>query len=278
MLMQSAEFDPGDALGNIHKALLPWAGEAAVRIQRRWQEIRAMEREREERERQAQPVVLPWAFDATGNGELARGGHVLLLVGWRPAVMWLLDEMCAGLIKHTETNVLRLTVFAPAPDRPQSPQVVEFVDWARCLRTSSSMGEYMTGKSEEAKHGSGRWTEGKPDLLIVDDILQAGPPSLAIRQGQTVSLSTVNQSLKRIRAWARSTGAAAVAGLPMLERVPPDLSSPELAARWADVLSHNCVRRVYVSDGGDDFVLALESSRQIFKVPRSVLRPTVIKE
>jgi hypothetical protein len=280
MTAQASEFDISAALDNVQHALLPWLGEAAPRIKKEHHNQRLQELDAEEAERRQEPVPLPFPIDATGKQFLKRDPESLLIVGWRPAVMYVLEQLCRSTEDTRYNNVLRLTVFSPAPERNVPERVLEFIDWAQCAKTNDSLMEYLSDKSTKAAMSRGKWLQGKMDLLVVDDILQAGPKSIALAgsTGTTVSLSTVNNSIRRCRAFVKHVGACPVIGLPLPDRNPPDLGHAEIAAKWSDLLAHNLVRRVYVREDGDDYILTLESSRHEFRVPKSKFSPSLIKE
>jgi hypothetical protein len=178
----------------------------------------------------------------------------LVLIGWAPAVNWVLDRVCENVLLARLT-VVRLMDKAPAA-RDQHRFLVRIGGnaWAGCANSERqlalTMGEHAADKLSAA-----------PDLLVCDDLTKAYSLGFAGRAGA----ANAGDAHRKLRAWCDKGQCGLVGAVPLDSPEIPD-PGPE----FEQLKTFTQLRPVRVDPDGGDYVITVGDAAR-FTVPRETL-------
>jgi hypothetical protein len=251
---QAAKPFEGQALfETLAERVMPWLGKLVKRDVT--QEI-SDEREAAlaaERARMTCPVPIGIAFDPTADAVLQKG-QSLILVGYEPAVKYLLDlATTAALAARVEAHPRKVLCVARLYGIDQALQDKAGVEpdheSLRLLKVDgANWCGVATSKKEMAglvqNHVMGRGL-GIPDLWVVDDL------ALAAMKGCRfggVAPFPAGAAHKAFLPFCKHVGAALLCGMPTPGERPEDLSGP----MWESLRAHGTLRPVTVVRSAPD--------------------------
>lgn len=255
----SVPFDETALVRDFAEVVVPLLADAAGRHL----EGEAADREAEAREaaaaRAASPVPVGFKVSAAHDSTALTRGQAVVLVGWGPAVRWLLDRACetahadpAGL------GVVRLATRSAGPGG-QDARMVRVAPnlWAGCADSALALVKMTSAHVAPT-------LPTPPDLVVCDDLAAAVTPAFAGRD----RAACAGDAQRRLRAYCEASQAAFLAGLPYPDYAsPPDFGGPEFDK--LRTFTHLC--RVTVEDRGDAARLTVGEGAAVVDVPKDQL-------
>lgn len=181
----------------------------------------------------------------------------LVLVGWRPAVRWLLTKACVTAATE-DCMVVRFAGLEVAGPGDQSARTVTVGvrHWAGCADSNRTlalcMGERVADRLSKP-----------PDLLVVDELHRAYSLGFVGRPAAAVA----GDAHKRLRKWCDTAGAALVGALGLDALAAPDLTAPE----YEQLRTFTLLRPVAVTVEADNYRLTVGAEASTFVVGRQEL-------
>jgi hypothetical protein len=247
-----------------YKEVGKWLEGALAEHIRHEKAARRAQQDAVEQSRKARPVSLGTPFHAELQDKLRRD-QPLVLVGWEPALRWLMANIMDYVVALADEQVY---------------QVVRLVD-RKFSREEEKAVKEKRGKLVQVS--ANRWKDcgrgrkdmeacfmehilplitGPMDLLVVDNLAWAASSTgIAVRQHVLDSVGRKAAAVNKIlRAFCKDAGSAMVAGVPLPDTALPNFSSPV----WDQLMQFSFLRGVQVVDAGECYDLAL--GRDIYKV------------
>lgn len=210
-------FSPTELLESLQDAIIPWLVRIASKHAADDAKEAAEQRQRAAAERAVRPIAIGFAPFPTDSPEVQRKTSVVF-VGWRPAVMVLLDHLAAFAVhKSGQKNVVIRMKDADVDPRTQHTRLVAIAvqHWQNACNTAKTM---MACLSEHALPLLG----GAPDLIICDELSKAYSIGFAGRP----PAARAGDAHKQLRRWCDRTDTALVGGILLPENVQPDFNDP----------------------------------------------------
>lgn len=274
MYAASRPFSEHTLMDGIARSTLPWLARLVdEHIKAEAQQARA-EAEVEEKKRREQKVPIGFRHSAPQdeNDERLDRDRPLVLVGWRPAITWLLDRIVTTVLLSNDDRkyqIIRLMETGPGKELQPQPQLLRLGadEWKGCCDTGNSMRQTV-GRSlfERMKL--------MPDLLICDDMSQALTTSFIGRPTGAIA----GDANKQFRRWCSAAGAAFVGAVPFDSCEPEEmgLGTPI----WEQLRTFAYLRPVIVTEEGDKYRLTIGGNASFFDVEKGLLdsvgKPTII--
>lgn len=264
MWLASKPFNEHDMMEGITGTILPWIANVVDKHTEADQaEAVAHKAELNEKRRSTNlPVGLkhsPTQEDATLGRDRA-----LVLVGWKNAVQWLLDEMLSKVLldKEHAFQVVRMLTKAPKAE-DQSARLIRLAPsaWSGCANSDRDI-DKMVAMFIDPTVG------GPVDLMAFDDLSLAHTAGFVGRS----RFAQAGDAHRRLKKWVEKMGAGLVAAVPLDTRELPDMSGSE----FEQLKTFAYLRPVYVKDGadedkGDHYVVTVGTDATVFYVPKHTL-------
>lgn len=248
MLVQSAmheaakPFDVNALIGAFVSSVMPWLGDVADRKNTEDAAVALKEMEELDKQRRAQPLEVGFRVDPEMEEPLLPRDRSLLLTGWRPAVVYVIDQIVNSVLASRRDGFLT-TVVRLQKDQPRRGDENVYLirlgqdRWTGCCNTSTALpriaAEFI---APQMTHPA--------DLIVCDDLLRAVTNSFRGRAAGAVA----GDAHKRIKDWAKRDGAGVVAGIPFDEKGEPDIGMPE----WEQARTFALVRPVRVLEEAEN--------------------------
>lgn len=255
-------FRETDLFRNFSESVFPWMLQVtekhsqldAAQHQADLQEEDALRRSRDV------PIGIKWEHESGTN--LPRK-QSLVLVGWKPAVLWVLDSiMTAALAARDEQSyyVLRCSHTSPRSVTETQPQLLRLGEsvWKDCAVDNQSVSKLLHAYVLD------RMT-APVDLWIVDDLAHARS------KGSLIHGATGRQSgdaHKQLRKGATDLGAALVAGVLLPTQEIPNVAA---SSHWEQLRSYATLRAVVVEASGDNYKITVGNNLEIMTVEKKLL-------
>lgn len=239
MWLASRQFTEREVIDGMINTVMPWMADTVDKHNKRDEEKAREAQAAENLARSVVPIPIgikhtPFQEDAT----ISRG-KALVLVGWRNAVLWLLDNICESvlLIKEHGFNVVRFCLKNVGERQQQSrfiqlsqPQWVDSCNSAKLFNAMLATSIYPV-------------IGGSTDLVIVDDLSKMCSNGFVgrLREAQA------GDAHRMLQNWCSGISAGCVAALPMSEIAEPDVSG----AGYEQLKTFAILRAVKVEDGND---------------------------
>jgi hypothetical protein len=271
----SREFDEKVLLQGFEETVFPWMVETLQRHESEDGHSRRVDRDSREEARRAVPVPIGISQDLGVAPQLERH-ESLVLVGWKPAVLWLLDEattcaLAANVKAGVERYLFSVTRLSCLRSRGRSMNRVD--DNYRILY-GEAWDNSCKSNAEFARRLAKYKADGLVDLLVIDDIphakkdtIQVGDVSDILKAGRPAG-----NAHKIIRRWASEVGAAVLAGVCLEEKGDIDLTTPV----WEQLKTFSFLRPVTVMEEADNleenhYRILVGRNACYFDVPKEVI-------
>lgn len=215
--------------------------------------------------RRARRVPLGIKFDAQLGSDLSRD-KPLILVGWGPAVLWVLDQMVQYAIQaHDDQLYAVARLFAKAPKIEPNKQLCRIGGkaWENCCRTNKSFYELFAAKLLPQ-------LQAPLDLLVVDDLPYA-VSGVGLIQGDIGTKTNVAQ--KRLHDFCRKAGAALIGAVPLLDGKLPNLNAPA----WEACRNFCNLRVVQATEVGEQYSIVVGNTEAVMADKAAITERTVSK-
>lgn len=171
-------------------------------------------------DRRNRPIPLGFKHTTGMDEPVLTRERSLVLVGYRPAVLWLIDQICTHVLAQNEGQLFTVVRFMnEAPkSKDQHRQLIRLGEnaWTGCADSDKKlaicMGEYVADK-----------LSAQPDMLIVDNLSPAYRLGFAGRPEAAVA----GDAQRRFRKWCDQAGCAFIGGVCLPEKDAVDLTAPE---------------------------------------------------
>lgn len=265
MLVQSSAyaaakpFNENILFRGIRETVLPWMVKTVDRhnveaANQRKEELDAWEEARRER-----PVPLGVKYDHEGGDTLERT-RSLVLYGWRPAVMWVIDQIVTHVLASKGDQlftVLRLMTHLGKVQARRQLIRVGGKDWEGCCKSSTSWPKVFQAKVLKQ-------LSDPIDLMVIDDLAHAGKSS-GIIGGSKPRMA--GNAQKRFRDWATKVGSAIVAAVPLDEKEPISPAGIE----WEQLRTFTTLRPVWVQEEGEKYKIIVGKDASFHFVNKEIL-------
>lgn len=239
VLVQSAAhgaaqaFDEQILLKGYQETVFPWMLRTVAQHNAEDREELKKQFEAEEEARRQRDVPIGVALDPGGSLSLPRS-QSLVLTGWRPAVLWVLDQIVTHTLAARDQQTYTVVRFQ-AGTTQQKPDAYLLrlggKAWAGCCNSNSSLPKLAAAAIYPL-------LQLPPDLLVVDDLPAAITNGLVGR----ASASVAGDAHRRLRKMANEVGCGLVGAILQPTEDPPDLSPPP----WENLRTFTTLRPVKV--------------------------------
>lgn len=265
MYVASKPFDEHAVMNGMIETVLPCMAEVVDKHTKVDQKEALDERATENEKRRTRPVPIGLKHSPAQDGTALTRDRALVLAGWKPAVLWLLDQVCEEVLKGDDEQsytVLRM-VHQVAKAQDQQARLVKVGGgaWIGCTNSDRDL-DVMVMKFVAN-------TVSSPiDLVVCDDVGVANTSGFVGRP----RAACAGDANKRFRKWCDGMAAAFVGALPFDSQELPDFSGPEF--EQLKTFSH--LRPVQVLDGedfgkADHYRLIVGTDASVFDVPKYTL-------
>ncbi len=264
MTAAAAPFNEHDLMQGIIREVLPWM---ATVIDRHSAHDAQKEREavdEVEEARKAKPIPLGFQHTplAEVTGSVMDRRQSLVIVGWRPAVLWMLDQICDHVIKLKGpefVSVLRLTVGSDEQSDPNDHYVKLPLSAWRASANSDATLDHMVGDFVNAV------VTGKLDLLICDDLAAAYTSGYVGRPAG----ARAGDAHRRYRRWCTNRLGAGLIGGVLLDT--PELNVVPTPA-FEQLKTFTCLRGLSVVEkDAETWRLTFGDHATVFDVAKTAL-------
>jgi hypothetical protein len=244
---------------NFINVTLPWLADVIDACSEHDYQAELERRREAEAARGARPVPIGFKHSLQLDAPALGRDRSLVLVGWRPALMWLFDQaMNAALVANDLQvyTVIRFMETAPR-DKEVQPRLCRLGAnaWKSCANTNDSLIAMLE------KHVDERLT-ANPDLLMIDDLAQCYSASFVGRP----AAANAGDANRMISKWCREHFCAVIGGLPQDEPGTPDISGQE----YEQLKQFTWLRALHVAQEGDHYHLSVANATE-FRVPCDVI-------
>lgn len=268
MYMASKPFNEHELMAGVVDTLLPWMADVVDRHTEADQAAAVEDTVKANEERRATPLPLSFKHTpAQETNDLTRD-RALVLVGWRNAVLWLLDKSLEVVLAQGFQTVRMLTK-APKPE-DQHARLIRLppAAWAGCANTDRDT-DMMVAKFVDSAVGA------PVDLVVVDDLSRAYTKGFVGRD----RFAQAGDAHRQLKKWACRMGAGLLAAVPLDGRELPDMSGSE----FEQLKTFATLRPVFVTDGVDPdpsepdepaepyYVVTVGTDASVFHVPKHQL-------
>lgn len=199
-------------------------------------------------------VPIGFRYSVSEDETLERS-RTLVLVGWRNAVLWLLDR--AARTTSATGTVVQFATRAPQRHEQNSRLIRVAPDsWAGFANSDRALATTVV-------------TYVAPTIGSPIDLITCGDLSLGLTNtfvGRPAAASA-GDAHRRLRKWCDDIGAAIMAAIPVDGFDVPDVTAPE----FYQLNTFATVRVVYVREVGDNYQVVIGNDASVFEVPRAEL-------
>ena len=267
LLVQSAmheaakPFDQNAVISGFVGSVMPWLADVADAANAADAAQAMGDMEALDRERRETPLDVGFRADPQQAEPHLSRGRSLVLAGWRPAVLYVLDQIVARVLAAKHNGFLATVVRLQREQPRKGEEELRYLRlgrkrWEGCCNSNNGLvrvaAEYL---APQMSHPA--------DLVVCDDLPAAVTNAYAGKPAGAIA----GDAHKRLRDWANRDGAAVAAGVPLPERDTPDVSAPE----WEQLRTFATLRPVVVEERDDAYRLRVGNSAHHWDVPRATL-------
>ena len=253
------EFNENDLFVGLQDTAMPWLMETVKAHNQEDERNRKLDLELWEEARRKQPVPVGVKFDHELIDMLPRDRD-LVLVGWSPAVAYILDKIVTAVLAARTREqlfcVIRLQTFNTQMGAHKRFLRLGGKDWKDCCKTAKSWPRHFQRKLLDR-------LSDPLDLLVVVDYAHSSEALLWKQR----SASRAANSKKKFAEWCRKMGSGLVGGVPLVTKEPPDLATAE----WEMLRLFSILRPVWVDEKDKHYVLRIGKDVYREEVPREAL-------
>jgi hypothetical protein len=216
----SKPFTEHDWWQSMFRSVLPWLADVIDQHAAAEEEEARAEQQRQEKERRARPLDIGFSHSLGADGPTLARERSLVLVGYRPAVLWLLDRLCNHVLSATHGPpcwVVRFLTTAPGRDGARD----------RLVRVGGTAWHGFANSWRQLERSLAEHLEDQltspPDLVVVDDLAWANTTGFVGRPGP----ARAGDAHRHVRRWCDEVGAALVGGVLLEDDGPVDITAPE---------------------------------------------------
>lgn len=267
LLVQSAmyeaakPFDQNTVISAFVGSVMPWLADVADAANAADAAAATADMEQLDRERRATPLDVGFRVDPTWEQPHLPRDRALVLAGWRPAVLYVIDQIVSRVLATKHDGFLATVVRLQQAHPKRGEEELRLLrlgaaKWRGCCNTTTALPRL-------AAEFLGPQMSHPADLVVCDDLPAAVTNAYA---GKPVG-AVAGDAHKKLRAWANRDGAAVVAGVPLPDRAPPDVSAPE----WEQARTFATVRPVVVEELADSYRIRVGNGVHHWDVAKEVL-------
>ena len=238
----SEAFDINTLIGSMVGSVMPWIGDVADRKNAEDAAVAQKEMEDNDKLRRSVPLEIGFRYDPELEEAVLPRDRSLVLAGWRPAVVFAIDQIVNAVLASRRDGFLS-TVVRLQQDQPRRGDENVYLirlgrqKWEGCCNTSTALpkigAEFI---APQMTHPA--------DLVVCDDLPRCVTNGFRGRPSGAVA----GDAHKRLKDWAKRDGAGVVAGVPFDVRGDVDVFTPE----WEQVRTFATVRPVRVIEQADN--------------------------
>lgn len=254
-------FHEKDLFRSFSETVFPWMLAVAEKHNQLDAERHQADLTEEDTLRRARDVPIGIKWDHEAGSQLPRK-QSLVLVGWKPAVLWVLDQIMTATLAARDAQsyyVLRFSHTAPRSATETQPQLLRLGDsaWKDCAIDNQSVTRLLH------TYVLDRMT-APVDLWIVDDLAHAMTRGLS----HGVHGRSSGDAHKQIRKSATDLGAALVAGVLLPTQELPNLAA---SSHWEQLRNYSTLRAVSVKEVDDNYKITVGNNLEILTVEKKLL-------
>lgn len=212
-------FNEKELMLGFAQTALPWIEQVVVKHSEKDAIIAQEERKAEEDARRERPLPLPFPIDLDGG--IWHRDRSLVLVGWRNAVQYVLDQIVVHVLKtrteQTHTVIWLGSNYHKAKNSTNQLVWVGPKAWKGCGDTNDGM---MTMIRDQVVKS----LSAMPDLVVCDDLTKSHTRGFVGRP----PAASAGDGHKRMRDWCHKAGCGLLGGVPVDSKVDLDTRAPEL--------------------------------------------------
>jgi len=207
----SKPFDEHELMRGVTETVLPWVGAVVDRHVNEERSAAMADQAARNEARRVEPIPLGFRHCVGQELTAQPRDKTLVLVGWKNAVLWLLDQVGSKVpgvlvrLNSGQDGEISATTVCVPPQR-----------WAKCATSDRTL-DGMVDREIAPVVG------GPVDLVVCDDLAAAITTAFLGRP----AAADAGDAHRRLRKWCDVMGAGFVAGLPTLAPGAPDVSGPE---------------------------------------------------
>ncbi len=265
MLIQAAAYGASKPFSDatlflgLRKTVLPWLEKTVERHNRIAAKEKQVEIEAHEQARRERPVPIGVVHTSEKEPKLYRD-RSLVLFGWRPAVLWVLDQMVTGALAARDEQlytVIRLMTRTTKVEPQAHLLRLGGRDWEDCCKNGTSWPKLFQSRLLTQ-------LSDPPDLLVVDDLAHAGK-STSLLGGSPARMA--GNAQKRFRDWCNKIGCALIGGVLIDSQEPVFPASME----WEQLRTFTTLRAVGVTEIGENYRITVGRDAAFFTVEKATL-------
>ena len=272
MYHSSKPFNEHELMQGIIETVLPWVADVIDKHSKIDMDEDKKAKIAEAEARAATPIPLGFKHSLPQEDTVLERHRPLVLVGWQPALLWLLDQITIHvmLAKKPAFMLLRFMEFAPKAGSGSHLIRLPISKWEGCCNTNKALARTM------GEHVAQQLTY-EPDLLICDNMVKAYTAGFFGRPDGAAA----GDANKHFSAWCKLAGCGFVGGIPTQGMERPDTSGGE----YEQLRTFAYLRSLAVVEEGeglapDHYRISLNDGIAVFDVEKSKLdhygKPTII--
>jgi hypothetical protein len=260
-------FDENALYVGFQETVYPWMIKTVKRHNEEEEREHKQEMDDLENARRARPLPVGINFDPELEDALPRE-RGLVLVGWEPALRWVMDQMVTNVLATRDREQLFFVIrLMEAVNKDE--EIDEKVQrqlfrlggkfWKNCCKSNKSWPILFQTKILEH-------LTDPPDLLVCDNLCSATENII----GAGRSSRAAGHAHKKFRDWCLKAGCGFLGGVPQESKDPPNLGGPE----WEQLRTWSCLRPVWVKDSENQvqsYNVCIGRDTVIATVPKSTL-------
>jgi len=241
MYESSKPFTEHQWMDNVINSFLPWLAtvldEHTAADEKEAQDQRIKENE----ERQTRPVPIGFKHTPELEAAMLERDRSLVLVGWKPAILWLLDQVCSHALLSKDEQVYQVVRFMDSAPKgkDQHSRLIRLGGnaWRGCAdsdkKLAMCMGSYVADR-----------ISAQPDLFIVDHLPSAYTAGFVGRP----EAARAGDAHRRFHKWCEKAACAFLGCVCVPERGTPDITDPA----FEQLRTFATLRPVIVQDEAED--------------------------
>lgn len=264
MWAASKPFNEHDMMSGVLETILPWLADVVDAHTEADEQAAIAERAELNEKRRNTPLPVGVKHTVAQEDTALARDRALVLVGWEPAVRWLMDEMCSNVLnaKEHDFRIVRLVNRAPKAGEQH----------ARMVRLAPSAWSGVANSDRDIDKMVFEFVEptagGPVDLVAIDDLSLAFTGGFVGRN----KYANAGDAHRRLKKWTDKMGAGLVASVPTETFVLPDFSGSE----FEQLKTFANLRPVVVTDGageekGDHYKVVVGTDATVFYVPKETI-------
>lgn len=260
------EFSEHELVQGLTRTVLPWMGAVIDRHTGEDVQIYLEDQKTAEEERRNQPIPLGFDPDGplhqTAHGEDSDGAFLdrsrpLVLVGWGPALRWLMERLVTALEAVGQLTMLRLHDQPPPAPASRNLGRISHARWRGCTNTQTTFAKF-------AVEAVNPLISAPLDLLVCDNLGDAYTAGYVGRPAP----ANAGDANKRLAKWCKDNGAALIGLVPIDDiDVPIDIRTPA----FEQLRAFTSVRSVHLVEHESVYSMAIGAGSTI-EIPKTEIK------